>query len=74
MLYKKKTVSEESSYLLNRPDFSNWAMTDPSISPKNLPTCVKGHRDTATNAYREGLFSFRYTVWQYEIISESHDE
>jgi len=34
-------VCEASSYLLYKPDFSNWAITDPSISPKNLPTCVK---------------------------------
>ncbi len=62
MLYRK-TGSEESSYLLNRPDFNNWAMTDPSISPKNLPTCVKGYRDRETKASSEGLFRFRYTVW-----------
>lgn len=36
-----KMVFEGSSYLLYKPDFSNWAITDPSISPKNLPTCVK---------------------------------
>lgn len=38
---RKEKVFEGFSYLLYKPVFSNWAMTDPSISPKNLPTFVK---------------------------------
>lgn len=47
---RKKKVFEGFSYLLYKPVFSNWAMTDPSISPKNLPTCVKRNITLVTYA------------------------